>query len=238
MIPDYLPILFGVSSFVTTFIVLRKIVSEHNTHQLQFYLEGSVPKWVGLFIGFSSMVEILALSFMSAALSIILLSGENQDRIFWALMSALCCLGIAVLILLLVRLLTRLNLQRWGYVKFSILIGVVFSIMLSYIEDKSADYWYEKVKAFDISYAGGGIISIMKPAFSPERTVNQVAEVYHKVDYLLSNRVVPEVFAVAVSERFRSWSFILTWVISAKVAYGFVILPYALLILRWIPLRK
>lgn len=237
MIPDNLPLTFGVTSFVTTFIVLRRIVSAHNTHQLQFYLQGSIPKWVGRFVWFASFAEILALSLMAAALSLILLSGTNEDRIISAEKGALICLVIAVLTLLFVSRVTRLDVQRWGYVKFSILIGIVFSVMLSGIEDKSADYWFAKLKSGDIHYAGVGMMSLMKPALSQERTVNEIAEVYHKVDYLLSNRVIPEVFAVVVPERFRSWSFILTWVFSAKVAYGFVILPYALLILRWIPRR-
>ncbi len=238
MIPDNLPLALGVTSFVTTFIVLRRIVSEHNTHQLQFYLQGSIPKWVVRFVWFASFAEILALSLMSAALSLVLLSGTNKDRIVSAERAALICLVIAILTLFFVSRVSRLDVQRWGYVKFSILIGIVFSVMLSGIEDKSADYWFAKLKSGDIHYAGVGMMSIMQPALSRERTVNEIAEVYHKVDYLLSNRVIPEIFAVVVPEKFHSWSFTLTWLISVKVVYGFVILPYALLILRLVPQRR
>ena len=107
--------------------------------------------------------------------------------------------------------------------------------MLSQFKDPEADWWFEKLKSAvagnwtDYQPVAGGIASMMQPLFSTENTVNEAAEAYHKIDYLLSTRIVPEVFVAAVPEQFDSLAPVLAFVFSAKVAYGFVILPYALL---------
>jgi hypothetical protein len=208
----YYPIFFATITFVSSMIVLGQIELDRNAHEVHFYtqedLTPSVKRWLKAY----TVVEVVGRSTIFAILSFLLFSGTDSLRITLVAISFLVCVLLGYYFLRWLQFVSSINVARWGYVRLSILLGVLFSTISG-------------------SIPGIGISEI---AWSTYKTImlspsiDGVAELLFGLTYKV-NEIVLRILQSLLGSFLGS---IVSVLISTNVLFGFVVFLYSLLLLK------
>jgi hypothetical protein len=120
---------FGVVTLVTAFLVFSKIEADQNVYDLGFWFtrfpSSSVLAWFRAFGRLESIVR----SFLLALLAWFTFAGEDQGRVFRSTLQLCSAVTVSFLLLSILTRKAHLNVLRWAYVKLSVFVGVVLSIV-------------------------------------------------------------------------------------------------------------
>ena len=202
------PLFFGGVTFILSVLMFGKLEYDKALHDRGFYSNQTPKEIILLFIGLSTKLQVLIQSVALSLLTVILFSGTNIDRIAEIVLIFLFLVGVGSSILRLIERISNVNIERWGYVKISLLLGILFSLLISTVEG---------LNVWDIG------TSILKNQMS-ELNLNEVAELsfglVSQIDNLLENIFTK--FFGEVAGKFISVLF------TTNTMFGFVLYIYVL----------
>jgi hypothetical protein len=131
------PQIFGLVTFAASIVVFGRLEFDRNSHDLNFYVTGEVSNSFRRWVKTYAALEVIGRSVIISVLSILLFSGTDSGRIW--LLAILFVMGVFVgrHFLGIVSRFTSVNVVRWGYVRFSILLGIPFSIFTGLVPGMS-----------------------------------------------------------------------------------------------------
>lgn len=232
-----MPFVFASCTFFVSLLVFGKIESDRNQHDWHFYVQKghythSVIRWLRAY----GKMEVLVRSLAVAALSTILFSGtDNSPRLQITRMVFAGSTAVTLVLLLFVQ--TRLHLigSRWAYIRGSVIAGILFALLLSFgpslklkeLVDASVECASSLLEAN--GGFGGWIASLGRQASLSERW-NTAAESMNSLTQL-----TPLIFSSVLD----AIPFVPSWLarflgtlLSVNLLYGFIVLPYAMLLAR------
>ena len=205
---------FGLLTFIASLTVFGKLELDRNTHEIGFYTEAglskSVRRWFVLYAG----VEVVVRSAICSILAVLLFSGTEALRINLLAVVFVACVFLGFYLLRVLQRLSSIDVTRWGYVRLSVLLGIVFSVLSTCVPG---------IEVGEIAW---------KTSKNLMMTLNfkEFAEllygVVQKVDLFLGWLLQALLGRLIGS--------LVSLVISVNVLFGFVVFLYALLLFRLI----
>jgi hypothetical protein len=206
------PLFFGCTTFFLSVLMFGKLEYDKALHDREFYSNQTPKEIILLFIGLSTKLQVLIQSIALSLLTVILFSGTNIDRTVGIALILLFLVYVGSWVLRLIERISNVNIERWGYVKISLLLGILFSLLISTVEGLSI---------WDIG------TSILKNQMS-ELNLNEVGELsfalVSQINNLLEN-IFTKVFG-EIAGKFISLLF------TTNTMFGFVLYIYVLQYIR------
>jgi hypothetical protein len=207
--------LFGLLTFFTSILVFGRIECDRNIHEISFYARGDLPSSFRRWSHYYSIAEVLGRSTLLGLLPIFLFSGTDTTRIILlaSLFAACVILGYSFLNFIQTR--TQIDVTRWVYVRLSVVLGLLFSVLSSHISGQSLT---------EIA------TQTAKSKWWGQLDFNEVAEllygmIYQVNDFIASTLI--KLFGSIIGN-------ILGLIVSVNIIYGFLVALYSLLLLRFI----
>lgn len=206
------PRLFGLATFSVSMVIFGRLEYERNHHEMSYYTLGEIPSPIKKWLLSYSALEVVGRSIIFGVLTVFIFSGTNVTRI-----KILALLFIATILsgyycLSFLQRRAYIDVARWGYIKLSVLLGVVFSILSAAVP-------------------GMPITDIVLNAAKGKlrlHTFDEFAELFYGLLYQLNSFITSILQAL-----FGEWlGLFLSLIISVNVVYGFVVLLYSLLLFR------
>lgn len=212
------PILFGALTLVVSLVLLGRLERDRNLHDLAFYATGpltpSFRKWLHGYGYAESAVRSLILGFLA------LIQASGTDKTRTLLMGVVFCVCTAAGFFLLrwMQLRISLNVRRWGYVRLSVLLGAVFSLMVS-------------VTRQELSLKSG--VDVLLEIFK-KPDFDRMSELINLLTGILNTSI-----SYLLGKLFASFgslgdllAFFLAAVLTTDLVFGFVIVAYSMLLLE------
>lgn len=208
------PILFGIITFIISLFSLSKIEYDKAVHDRSFYSINKPSKSIVLFLSLWSNGSVFAMSFVFSIMVTILFSGTEIQRIETISNVFVFLVLIGIIVSSMMEKISSFNIERWGYVKMSALLGIIFSIIISKIESIGL---YEVAKI----YIGRNI----------SNDLNKVCEIIYALSYEINNFISKALCGFFGDIAGELISFMLT----TNVIYGFIIYIY---VIQYIKLKN
>lgn len=209
------PRLFGIATFFASIIVFGRIEYEKNRHAIGYFTIGDMPTSARRWLLSYSFVEVIVRSAIFGILAVLLFSGTDNIRINILALLFTASILAGYYCLRFIQRFAYIDAVRWGYIKLSVVLGVIFSIL-------SATVPGMKITDIVLNTARG---TLRQPSF------DEFAELLYGLLSQL-NSFITNTLQILFGD-FLGWCFSL--IISVNVIYGFVVLVYSLLLLRLIP---
>lgn len=209
------PVFFGIITFFLSLLIFSRLEHDKKTHERTFYLIEEPTKIFSAFLNLSSKLDVLAKSLIFGILTAILFSGTNYERIVQVSFLFLVMIWLGALFLNILEKQNKVHVERWGYVKISLILGVAFSILIS-------------------SVNGIGLWEISKSVVENKISgldLNEGAELIYALFYQL-DAVLESIFVNLFGAFFGK---LISLFLTANVAYGFVIYIY---VVQYFRLKK
>jgi hypothetical protein len=205
------PKYFGWISFLLALLMLSRLEMQKSVHERSFYyLEPPTPKMIRIFRQVS-LGEVFIKSAIIGSLAMFAVTGRTSDGLHTVVTGFIFCVMLGSAIIYCAKRYRKFDVVRWGFARLSIILGIVFSEIISSVPGIS------------------GAVIIKRFLWSPEDvdTLREAVQTFHGVSYKLNNltdtalsKALGDVLATPVQV-----------VLSTDVTYGFVILPYCLLVI-------
>jgi len=204
---------FGLITFCVSLSVLGRLEYEKNAHELSFYCRGELPAAFKTWFRYYGLAEAFVRSAIFGVLPIFLFSGTGAERIFWLAFLFSCCVVIGYFGLRFVQRRARIDVTRWGYVRFSVLLGLLFSVLSSGISG---------IPLTDVAWQAG------KSKWWRALNFDEIAELLYGLMYQV-NSFISGTLHTILGDFIGG---LLSLLISTNIVYGFIIVLYSLLLLR------
>jgi hypothetical protein len=204
------PQIFGLVTFAASIVVFGRLEFDRNSHDLNFYVTGEVSNSFRRWVKTYAALEVIGRSVIISVLSILLFSGTDSGRIW--LLAILFVMGVFVgrHFLGIVSRFTSVNVVRWGYVRFSILLGIPFSIFTGLVPGMSIS---------EVTWSS-------LQALVREADIDKVAEIIFG-----SLQIVSQFIQWLLQGLLGTFlGTIVSLLISVNVLFGFVIVLYSLIL--------
>lgn len=209
-----LPFLFAAMTLFLSVKLFGRVERDKALHEVSFYLARPPSPRLLRFLKAWSIGEVAAKSALFGALPLFLFGGTNEDRIgtlgFVFVLSVLA----TYLVLRRVESLAGLDILRWGYLRLSLVAGVVFSLIASLVPGMGL---------------GGITKSVGKQTFS-QLGFHEIIELTYGLLYQINSFI-----SSALISLLGPIGWLISLVLSTHVIYGFIVLLYALLLIRILP---
>ncbi len=130
----FMPIFFGVLTFILSMLMFSRLEYDKALHDREFYSTQPHKQGFLFLIGILTNFQVLVQSIGLSILSVILFSGTDINRISTLALIFVFLVGIGLIILRLFEKKSHVNIERWGYVKISLLLGLFFSLLISTVD--------------------------------------------------------------------------------------------------------
>ncbi len=197
------PIFFGIVTFFLSLLIFSRLEHDRKTHERTFYFIEEPNKIFSALFKISSKGEVLVKSLIFSVLTIILFSGTNDERKILISYAFIVLVWLGALILSILEKRSKVHVERWGYVRISLFLGVVFSLLISSIE-------------------GIGLLEITKSLVARDLNLDEGAELIYGLIFQL-DKALQNIFVKLFGDFVgKSISLVLT----TNIAYGFVVYVY------------
>lgn len=205
----FFSVFFGIVTFFLSLLIFSRLEHDKKTHERTFYLIEEPTKIFSAFLNLSSKLDVLGKSLIFGVLTAILFSGTNYERILQVSFLFLVMIWLGALFLNILEKQNKVHVERWGYVRISLILGVSFSILISSISG---------IGLFDIAK------TIAKNELTGEIDFNQAAELIYGLLYQL-DAILENIFINIFGEFFGG---LVALLLTVNIAYGFVIYIYVI----------
>lgn len=201
------PVFFGIVTFFLSLLIFSRLEYAKKVHERTFYSIAEPSKIISAFLSLLSQGEVLIKSLIFGVLTTILFSGTNDERITSISLVFILLVWLGAFFLnFLEKSQSKVDVEKWGYVKISLLLGIAFSLLISAID--GVGVW--EITKFIVVNESGGL------------SLNEGAELiyglFSKLDEALESIFV-NLFGGFIG---KSISLFLT----ANITYGFVVYIY------------
>ena len=200
------PIFFGIVTFFLSLFIFSRLEHDKKTHERTFYFIEEPSKIFSAFLQISSKGEVLVKSFIFGVLTIILFAGTDMRRIVSISYVFILLVWLGALVLSILEKRSKVHVERWGYVRISLFLGVVFSLLISSIE--GIGLW-EITKSLVENKTNG---------LSLDKGAELIYGLFRQLDQILEGIFV-NLFGNFIGK-------FISIVLSADIAYGFVVYVY------------
>lgn len=128
------PILFGILTFLLSIHLFSTLAADKAVHDRGFYSNAAPSALLLTFLSVSAKAGVLVKSFILSVFSIILFSGTDYDRIVNIAGVFVLTAAVGTVVLTILDQRSNLNIERWGYVRASLALGLIFSFLISSID--------------------------------------------------------------------------------------------------------
>jgi hypothetical protein len=206
-------VIFGFITFLVSILVLGRVEYERNAHEVSFYITNEPPRFFKFYCRCYGIVAAVGRSLILGVMSIFLFSGTEFERIFSLAFLFAVCVVLGYVGLRFIQRRAYIDVTRWGYVHFSLLLGVLFSIHCSWVRGiGSATIAWQAAK----SGVGGSL------------SFDELAELLYGIMYQVNTFLSKTLHAILGD----TLGGLMSLAISVNVIYGFVIVVYSLFLYR------
>jgi hypothetical protein len=206
--------MFGLITFLASILVFGKIERDRNIHEISFYARGDLPSSIKKWLRYYGIAEVLGRSTVLGILPILLFSGTDNYRIRALALIFTVCVILGYRLLNFIQTRTHIDATRWAYVRLSVALGLLFSVISSNVPGlKLGKLALKTVK-----------VMFTHPSF------NEAAELLYGMTYKL-NAFVTKILSMIFGDIIAH---ILGLIISVNIVYGFVAALYSLILFRFI----
>ena len=205
-------------TLLVSLLVLGRIERDRNLHDLAFYATGPLPERFKRWLHRYGYAESVVRSMILGLLALIQASGTNNERKLVVGVAFCVSVVIGFVALRWMQRSIHLDVRRWGYVRLSVLLGMVFSLMISPMRTELTFAFIRDV-ALEL---------IKKPDF------NRAVEIINVLSGILNSAI-----SYLLTKLFSSLglfgeliALILTAVLTTDVVFGFVVVAYSMLFLE------
>ena len=209
------PRFFGIATFFASIIVFGRIEYEKNRHAIGYFTIGEMPASARRWLLSYSFVEVILRSAIFGILAVLLFSGTDSVRINILAVLFTASILAGYYCLRFIQRFAYIDAVRWGYIKLSVILGVIFSILSAAIPGMT-------ITDIVLNSARGKL---------RQHSFDEFAELLYGLLSQL-NSFITNTLQILFGG-VLGWFFSL--IISVNVIYGFVVLVYSLLLLRLIP---
>ena len=207
--------LFGLVTFFASILVFGRIERDRNMHDISFYTRGELPSSFKRWFHYFGIAEVLGRSTLLGFLPIFLFSGTKYNRIVLLASMLGACVILGYFFLNFIQTRSRIDVTRWAYVRLSLVLGLLFSVLSSGVPGLTLT---------EIA------VQTAKSEWWGPLDFKQVAELLYGMIYQVNNFI-----ASTLKKLFGSiFGSILGLIISVNIVYGFLVALYSLLLLRFI----
>lgn len=206
-------IFFGVLTFCISLLVLGRAEFEKNVHELAFYVRGELPTLFKTWFRYYGWAEVFVKSIVLGIMSIFLFSGTDGIRILSLAFLVSLCTVFGYFVLRFVENHAHIDVTRWGYVRFSVVLGLIFSVLCSSVPG---------IGKFSLSW------QVVRSMGGREFSFEEISELMYSLTYEI-NGLISKMLHQILGDLLGGF---LSVIISVNVIYGFVIVVYSLLLLR------
>ncbi len=200
------PIFFGIVTFFLSWLIFNRLEYDKKIHERTFYFIEKPNEIFSAFLKISSKGEVFVKSLIFSVLTIILFSGTDAQRKGLTSCAFILLVWLGALVLSILEKRSKVHVERWGYVRISLFLGVVFSLLISSIG--GIGLWEITKSLVENKTNGLGL----------DKGVELIHGLFYQLDEILEGIFV-NLFGGFVG---KSISLILT----INVAYGFIIYIY------------
>ena len=215
----------AIGSFTVTLLlsvlVFGKIERDKSRHEREFYFRGSPSESTLAWLRRIANVEIVGRGLLLAATSLLLFQGTEPMRVLTNRASFVVCTVLAFLLIRHLDRRTGLDALRWGYVKMSLIAGIVISIPVGFAEPI-------------------GLIQTAKELMEATMTGNAGVDEAAEVVNSLSAHLNGAIRLVIQAGAGKFLGFLISAALSTNVVYGFIVVLYASALhqgIKWIRTR-
>jgi hypothetical protein len=197
-----------VVTLLLSIFVFGQIERDKSKHERAFYFQGTPSESTLAWLRRLGNVEIFFRGLLLAVTSVFLFQGTQETRVYTNRASFLVCTVLAFFAILQLDRRTGLNALRWGYVKMSLIAGVIISIPIGRTEP---------IGLAKIAW------KIMKFFYNGSAGISEVVEVVNSLAANL-NGLIRWSIQLAVGDTLGS---LISAALSTNVVYGFIVVLYA-----------
>ena len=206
------PLFFGVVTFLLSLLLFSRVEFDRNAHERTFYSPNEPSKIFSSFLNLTSKGEVLLKSLVFGLLAVILFSGTDYHRIVKVALIFVLVVVVGAATLNIIEKKSSLHIERLGYVKISLLLGVAFSFLISLHEGLSL--W--EITTILVTHTTSGL--------NLREAAELIYGLFAQLDDLIENIFVG-LFGSFIGK-------FISLILTANVTYGFIIYIYAVQYLR------
>ncbi len=205
------PLLFAAMTLLLSIVLFGSVERDKLLHDMSFYTRRPLSPQLIRFFTTWSYAEVLVKSALCGALPLFLFGGTNEARVSTLGLIFVLSVAATYLVLRRVEALAGVDILRWGYLRLSLLAGIVFSLIASVVPG---------IPLKDIA------LSIGRSTFS-QLGFSEIIELTYGLLYQINSFVSDALVCIL-----GPLGWIISLVLTVHVVYGVIVLLYALLLIR------
>jgi len=212
----HLPTIFGWVTFCAGLWMLGRIHSARHAHELTILLKGEPNALFSWAYKLTGRVEVFLSCAVIGFMGFVLFSGQSDESEFTVRVVFIACVALGSGLLWLIDRKTQLRADQWGYVRLSVMLGLLFAAIGKMVSNN------ENFVASSSKIAGTALKNIFM-----DPTAEDVAGIYHAANNLIEKFVTELVEGLSHSALLGA---AFGTLLSFTVTYGFLIFLWSLII--------
>lgn len=207
--------LFGLVTGCLSLLIFGRLEFEHSLHEYAYCFRQPPSPRIRRFYYVMGMIESVGRSLVFAILATFLFSGTDTQRMTTLATLFIVCVVLGYVSLCVMQRRAEVDAARWGYLRFSVLLGILFSVLSARVQSGSL-------------LTSATVVGVQNVWGTPG--IAELAEFIHNLTATLNGLIASALHVVFGSILGTAVSL----AFSVHVVYGFVIVLYSLVLLHMV----